>query len=214
MQFSEDRLGIAFTERHVQGLRYVAPWGKWFQWTGTHWQHETTLLAFDLARKVCREAAAQCTKPSEARNIARAKTVAAVEQLAKSDRAMLATIEQWDADKDLLNTPGGAIDLKTGKLRPHIRDEYCTKITAVAPGGNCPMFLEFLNRIFAGDKDLIAYVPNALGYCLTGDIREHAMFFGYGTGANGPWPVSWAVTARLRIKTLSRQPAEPSIRQT
>jgi putative DNA primase/helicase len=52
-------------------------------------------------------------------------------------------------------------------------------------GGNCPIFLEFLNRIFAGDKDLIAYIQKAIGYCLTGDIREHAMFFGYGTGANG-----------------------------
>jgi len=80
-QFSEDRLGMAFTERHAQDLRYIAPWGKWFQWSGTHWRHETTLLAFDLARKICRQAAAQCNKPSEAKNIARAKTVAAVEQL-------------------------------------------------------------------------------------------------------------------------------------
>jgi putative DNA primase/helicase len=184
-QFSEDQLGLAFTERHAQDLRYVAPWYKWFQWTGTHWQHETTLLAFNLARKICREAAAQCNKTSEGKNISRAKTVAAVEQLAKADRAMVAIIEQWDTDKDLLNTPGGAINLKTGELRPHSRDDYCTKITAVSPGGNCPMFREFLNRIFAGDKDLIAYIQTALGYCLTGDIREHAMFFGYGTGANG-----------------------------
>lgn len=103
----------------------------------------------------------------------------------KSDRAMLATIEQWDANKDLLNTPGGAIDLKTAELRPHSRDEYCTKLAAVAPGGNCPLFHKFLNRVFAGNKDLVAYIQTAFGYCLTGDIREHAMFFGYGAGGNG-----------------------------
>lgn len=184
-RFSEDDLALKFSERHAQDLRYVAPWSKWFQWTGTHWRHETTLLAFDLARKLCREAASQCNKPSEAKNIARARTVAAVEQLAKSDRAMLATTEQWDSDKLLLNSPGGTIDLKSGDLRPHNRDDYCSKLTAVTPGGNCPMFFEFLNKIFAGNKDLIAYIQKALGYCLTGDIQEHVMFFGYGTGANG-----------------------------
>jgi putative DNA primase/helicase len=113
---SEDRLAMAFTERHAQDLRYVAPWGKWFQWTGTHWKHERTLLAFDLARKICREISAQCNKASEAKNITRAKTVAAVEQLVKADRAMVATIEQWDANKDLLNTPGGQSTSKPGNF--------------------------------------------------------------------------------------------------
>ena len=39
--------------------RYVAAWGQWLTWTGTVWQREDTLQAFDLARLVCREAAAR-----------------------------------------------------------------------------------------------------------------------------------------------------------
>jgi putative DNA primase/helicase len=113
-QFSEDRLALNFTERHAEDLRYVAPWSKWYRWSGTHWEHENTLAAFDMARKVCREAAAQRNKPGEAKAIARAKTVAAIEQLARSDRAFVAAIEQWNADMWVLNTPGGTIDLKTG----------------------------------------------------------------------------------------------------
>jgi GNAT superfamily N-acetyltransferase len=33
--------------------------------------------------------------------------------------------------------------------------------------GDCPLFRGFLDRIFAGDKDLIGFVQRALGYALT-----------------------------------------------
>ena len=49
--------------------------------------------------------------------IASAKTVAAVERLAKADRRHAATVDQWDADPWLLNTPDGVVDLQTGKMR-------------------------------------------------------------------------------------------------
>jgi putative DNA primase/helicase len=35
------------------------------------------------------------------------------------------------------------------------------------------------------DQDLIGCLQRVSGYCLTGSIKEHAMFFLYGTGANG-----------------------------
>jgi putative DNA primase/helicase len=60
-----------------------------------------------------------------------------------------------------------------------------TKIAVVAPGSvGCPRFLEFLDRI-TGDVELVAYLQLVFGYALTGLTREHALFFGYGTGANG-----------------------------
>ena len=59
------------------------------------------MLAFDLARKICREAAAQSEK--EAKVLASAKTVAAVERLAKADRKLAATTEQWDTNAYLIN---------------------------------------------------------------------------------------------------------------
>ena len=42
-----------------------------------------------------------------------------------------------------------------------------------------------LNRIFAGDQNLIGYIQRVLGYSLTGSVQEHALFFCYGTGGNG-----------------------------
>jgi putative DNA primase/helicase len=94
-------------------------------------------------------------------------------------------IDQWDIDPWLLNTPMGIVDLKTGRLRPHFQGDYVTKITAVATGGDCPKFLEFLGTITNSDADLIDYIQRVFGYALTGDTREHALFFAHGTGANG-----------------------------
>jgi putative DNA primase/helicase len=183
--FSDEALALRFAERHAGDLRYVAGWGKWVQWTGTHWRFDDTKLAFDLARRVCRAAAAECNNPKQASAIASAKTVAAVERLALADRRIAATVDQWDAEPWLLNSPDGAIDLRTGDVRPHNPLDYATKITAVGPRGDCPRFLAFLERITGGDRELIAYLQRVLGYSLTGLTREHALFFCHGTGANG-----------------------------
>jgi putative DNA primase/helicase len=192
--FSDEALVLLFAERHAGDLRYVAAWARWLSWTGTHWRFDDTLRAFDLARQVIRDAASQCNK---AKMIASAKTVAAVERLARSDRRLAATVDQWDADPWLLNTPDGVVDLRTGETRAHQLDDYATKITTVGPGGECSRFLSFLDRTFAHDRELIAYVQRALGYCLTGITREHALFFGYGTGANGKGALLGTVASLL-----------------
>ena len=72
-------------------------------------------MSFSLARAVCRQAAAECNEPKVAAAIASAKTVAAIERLAKADRHHAATVEQWDAMPWFLNTPRGVVDLRTGK---------------------------------------------------------------------------------------------------
>lgn len=183
--FSDDALALRFSERHGETLRYVAAWGRWLQWSGAHWATDETINVFDLARAVCREAAAECNQPKVASAIASAKTVAAVERLARSDRRHAATVDQWDADPWLLNTSGGVVDLRTGDRRAARPEDHMTKITAVAPGGECPRWMQFLEEITASDVALQAYLWRVLGYALTGVTREHALFFGYGEGRNG-----------------------------
>ena len=65
-RFSEEALALRFSARHGNDLRYVAAWGKWFRWDGMRWCEDCTLRVFDLARAICREAAAECEseKPS------------------------------------------------------------------------------------------------------------------------------------------------------
>ena len=112
--FTDEALALRFAELHEDELRYVASWSKWLHWTGTRWQPDETLFAFDLARAVCREAAGECNDTKIATVLASARTVAAVERLARSDRRLAATSDQWDRDLWLLNTPAGTVDLRTG----------------------------------------------------------------------------------------------------
>ena len=52
-------------------------------------------------------------------------------------------------------------------------------------GAEAPTWLAFLDRIMAGDRELIDFLQRAIGYSLTGDTREHCLFILYGTGRNG-----------------------------
>ncbi len=186
--FSDESLALRFTDRHRDDLRYVAAWSRWFIWDSARWRAEDTHRAFDLARAICRAASAECNKPNVAAAVASAKTVAAIERLAKADRAHAATVDQWDTDIFLLNTPTSAISINTGTTRPHRRDDYCTKITSIAPappGTDCPLWRDFLQTVMANDQDTIDFLQRVAGYCLTGSTKEHALFFAYGTGANG-----------------------------
>jgi putative DNA primase/helicase len=194
--FSDEALALRFAEIHAIDLRYVSAWGRWLYFDETCWRFDETLLAFSYARKICREAAAQCNGKAR-KALASAKTVAAVERLAKADRRLAATVDQWDTDAWVLNTSAGIVDLQTGNLRPHRPEDYITKIAGVAPDAFCktPIWNSFLDRIMGGDAELIAFLQRVSGYALTGLTREHAMFFLYGLGANGKTTFLGAVIA-------------------
>jgi putative DNA primase/helicase len=114
-----------------------------------------------------------------------AKMVASVLKLASADPRIAIAPDQLDADPWIFNTITGTVELKTGRLREHRPRDYCTKWSPVGPDGECPMFLGFLDTIFAKDNELISYIQKFLGYILTGVTTEQAMMFFHGTGANG-----------------------------
>ncbi|MBT3307524.1 MAG: hypothetical protein HN377_13725 [Alphaproteobacteria bacterium] len=110
-EFSDDALAQKFAQLYQDELRYVAPWSKWMIWEKTRWKLDNTIAAFDLVRPVCRTAAADAktsnSRPTLATALTSAKTVAAVEKLAKADRRLAATTEQWDDDPDSFTTTWG-----------------------------------------------------------------------------------------------------------
>jgi len=181
---SEDDLAYKFAERHVDRLRFVASWGRWQFYDGICWREDITLEAKECIRRHVRESA-KATK--KAAKLATAKVVSAVESLARGDRRMAATPDQWDRGIWDLNTPSGVIDLRTGEKRKQRPDDYMTRVTKVSPDPACAIetWKKFLDRSTNGDSDLTAFLQRVAGYALTGDTTEHALFFIYGTGANG-----------------------------
>src|SRR5207302_1305515 len=76
---------------------------------------------------------------------------------------------------------------RTGQLREHRREDYLTKISSIdfRPGAECPVWLKSLDRWMDGNRDLIGYLQRVVGYCLTADVSEQALWFLYGDGSNG-----------------------------
>jgi putative DNA primase/helicase len=198
---SEDSLAVLFVQRHGESLRYVASQDRWMEWTGKLWQQEDTLLSFERAREIAKgEADALRGDPktqSLARSLVTAGTIAAVTKIAKADRAVAATTRQWDKNLMQLNTPDGIIDLTTGKVLPHDRKAYCSKITMVGPSKDRPVrWLKFLDEIFP-ERDIIDFLQRALGYALTGLTIEEKMLFFHGCGRNGKGTLLHAVSGIL-----------------
>jgi putative DNA primase/helicase len=186
--FTEDALALRFSERHANDLRYVALKNQWFRWDGARWSPEPTLLAFDLARRSCREDAEAYANGKAPDRVFTAKTIAAVQTLARADRRQAATLDQFDNDPWLMTAGEATIDLRTGRARPPHPNDFITRkaLYNAAPAGSPhPLWTAFLLRITAGDEELIGFLRRYLGYCLTGITSEHQFIFAYGTGANG-----------------------------
>src|SRR5260370_2165539 len=107
--------------------------------------------------------------------------------LARSEKPLADTGENWDADPWLLGVANGVVNLHTGKLRPGTPSDRITLHTNMAfdPSAQCPRYDRFISEIFDGDPDLISYVHRAVGYSLTGETSEQCFFCCHGEGANG-----------------------------
>ena len=76
-----------------------------------------------------------------------------------------------------------------------------------------------MGRITGGDTQLGAFLARVLGYALTGTTDEHAIFFSYGTGANGKSVLTrtaagifgaYHVTAPIETFTASKNDRHPT----
>ena len=183
---TEDRVALRFAEIYKDHLRYDHTVASWYWWNGVAWRLEKTKVAFEFARKLARAEAG--SRSWKAQLVAGKSSFAAgVERLAQSDRVFAVTSEIWDRDPWLLGTPGGTVDLRTGKLRPAEREDYITKLTAVAPAETpeCPLWDKFLDEACRGDTGQIRFLRQWTGYSLTGSIQEHGLLFLHGGGGNG-----------------------------
>ncbi len=183
---TEDQAALEFAERYKGRLRYCHDHGAWFEWTGAIWKKNGTGLAFHFARELARQLAEDENAKTRV-TAGKAAFAGAVEKFARNDQRLAVTAETWDRDPWLLGTPGGTVDLRTGLLRPANPSDGITKTTAVAPAttADCPLWLRFLDETTGGDGEMVRFMQLWCGYSLTGDTREHALVFVFGSGGNG-----------------------------
>ena len=120
-------------------------------------------------------ARARQNEPHFSKSILRAEQLAAV------------PLRLFDTHKHLLNCRNGTVDLRTGVLRDHDRDDRITHRLDVDfdPDATCPRFDQFLAEIFPGDADMPGYLQRGCGYAATGETIEQCLVICIGIGANG-----------------------------
>ena len=211
---TQDDMAMAFARQYEGRLRYCHDTGAWFKWAETHWQRDTTQVVFQFVRETGR-AFTEGGKARDLREVRRVNFASGTERFCQSDPAFAVNGSRWNADPWLLGTPGGTVDLKTGKLRPAQPAEGITKLTAVAPADivDCPLWLRFVGEATKGDTAFARFLQQWCGYCLTGVTIEHALLFVCGNGGNGKGVFlnvvqsllkDYAVTATMDTFTASK----------
>jgi putative DNA primase/helicase len=211
---SEDAMALELAATYGHELRYVAQFGKWFRWDGCRWAEDRTVAIYDLARAIAREWGALAEKDTVARKTASAATVSGIERLARSDRRLALTIEQFDADPALLNTPGGIIELRTGTIRPCDPAALCSQITAIAPADreDCPTWKAAIH-LYMGNSEMVAFLQRLAGYFLWGAFIDQIINFAWGKGGNGKGTV-YNTFARIMGSYAKVAPSEVFLSST
>src|SRR5215211_1645618 len=137
-----------FIARHGADVRYCYAWSRWIVWAGSRWERDEAGRAHRLAKETVRgiyqEAAGaedEDRRKALAKHAARSEAEAKIRamlELAKSE--VPASPDEFDSAPWLLNAPNGTLDLRTGELREHCREDLLTKMagadytpTAAAP---------------------------------------------------------------------------------
>jgi putative DNA primase/helicase len=185
VEFSHDALGANISHAFGDDWKAIDGAGPWLRWDGSRYVEDTRKVAYNFGREILRSVATSCKNEKIARQVSSRSDLHAA--LANAAAAPLHAVgrDQLDANDWLLNTPGGVVDLRTGRARAHDRALLMTRITPAAPEGDCPTFYSFLRAATGGDSEAIGFLHRALGYALTGSVEEHALFFLYGPGGTG-----------------------------
>lgn len=185
----------------------------WIMWTGQFWRSDPTSegsiatgFIDGLSRLIASESAALSRRAADEADQDRRKalmlqaenllkwavqsenerTIASGLRLTK--HSLLIDYAELNADPWLFNVQNGTIDLRTCTLRPHDPANLITFISPVTydPTATCPTWERFLSEVFADNQDMVAFIQRAVGWSLTGVVKERALFFLYGdTGKNG-----------------------------
>lgn len=183
---TEESLAREWVQNNGDDWRHDAGILRWFQFSGHRWKQDGTRYALQLIREHISEAAEGGGNIKAQPGLAKLSVAKGVETFCQIDPRIAVEHDVWDADPFALGTPGGVVDLRTGKIAKAERSAMITRSTSIAPADGEPTrWLQFIGEVTNGDDDLAHYLQLALGYCLTGSTREHALFFGFGAGKNG-----------------------------
>ena len=193
LAYSDDGNASLLIHEHGHLIRYNPDRGRWLLWDGARWrwQPKSGGRVRELAKTSIRgiNIEGNATARTWKKKSLGAGGITAMLLQAETDPRVVVETDQLDAHGWELNTPGGIVDLRTGKMTPSNPDRLHTKITEASPDHDADRatFYRFLENTFPGETgpDLIGYMQRVVGYAAIGEVREHLLPIGYGEGGNG-----------------------------
>lgn len=183
-----------FAQRFKAELIYVSKWKCWLHWNGTQWgkiNEGISEFAVKVAKAIIRELEG-VNDVDKQKNIFKwamsSQNAARLDAMVKLARAKcIVEPDRLDNDPWVMNCRNGILDLKQGKLLPHDPQKLLAKLCDVEfnAEAKCPIWINFIKEITSGDQELIQFLQRMVGYCLTGETVEQAMFIFQGAGLNG-----------------------------
>lgn len=182
-----------FVESNKDRLRYNHDLKRWFIWGEHRWREDRKHRVFEMILALCRSLA----KGGPPHKVRFAKYV---EEAARAQVEVATENKDWDSDPWMLGTPGGVVDLRTGKLRPGKPDDMISKIVAVTPAttADCPRWLKFLDEAQNGKAENVKFFQRFNGYTLTGLTREEALLFIAGEPGTGKGTATKTILSIMR----------------
>ena len=167
--------------------------GEWYCWSGKCWEAKSVNRVFKLAKETLRFMKQTATEEANEAGIRWAERsehiqrIKAMVELSQYEDGIPIQLTDFDNHPYLFNVANGTIDLTDGRLYPHNKDQMLLKTSPVIYNScaTCDKWEQTLFDIFDYDFELIDYVQRAIGYSLTSDTREQALFFLHGSGSNG-----------------------------
>jgi putative DNA primase/helicase len=218
-----------FADQHGQVVRYVPEWKKWLFWNGKKWEAGANEKVRKLAHKTVRgfyRLASKARDKDKSQRFAKwaisSSRSAAITAMLK-EAASLLSISPNDLDNNiwLFNCNNITINLKTGKVHPHRREDYITKITPVdfLPDSKATTFERVLKKCLDDNQETIEFVQRYFGYATSGSTKEQCFAIFYGSGANGKTTIitpiaealgDYAQTTRPETLMVKRSGSIPS----
>ena len=173
-------------------VRYCATLKTWFVWDGRRWEQDETNRMLDLATRTAKaiflEAATAPNSETVAKWAIKSGSLAARRAMIDGAVHMVPVrADEMDARENLFNCQNGTLDLETFEFREHRREDLLTKIAGVRydPEATCPLWLDHLHTVFAGDEEVITGFQDMMGYSLLQNNPEQIMSILWGSGKNG-----------------------------
>jgi putative DNA primase/helicase len=172
---------VAWTDGRIK----YAPGLGFYVWNGRTWERSEVKVRQEIHRMGA--ALVLAGKLQESKGFTMTTRIDALMTELRSVPSVYVAVQDFDNRPDLLSFHNGTVELRTGRLRPHAKEDMLTYCLALDydEHAQCGRWEAFLREIMPGMPEMPAYLQRLVGYGVTGNTDEQCFAVLWGKGANG-----------------------------